>query len=48
MEVYIFFIKLEKHKILCYHYVILTIYSVFVKNTFGLLIMKRGMGIDSL
>ena len=28
MELYIFFMKLEKHKILCYHYVMKTIYSV--------------------
>jgi len=29
MEVYIFFMKLEKHKILCYYCIKRTIYSVF-------------------
>ena len=33
MKLYIFFMKLEKHKILCYHYVMKTIYSVLGKKT---------------
>ncbi|BBM54098.1 hypothetical protein JMUB3936_0376 [Leptotrichia wadei] len=43
MKLYIFFMKLEKHKILCYHYVMKTIYSVSGKKGLNELDMFRGI-----